>query len=569
MLLLLLCSYAGAQDKCGDNDSTARARAIEYYYLQARSYLEQDSLDRCFEMLEHCYALDSASLTVMYDLSSFYAFLDKDSIAHNMLERIVKADPSNLYYNKALVNYYLKVGNIGAAIEVYENLLDKINSKSEIYMALFSLYSDAGEHAKAIDVLDKLERIEGASENIVINKVRHYMAINDSASAVDAVIGMIKENPYDLRYKTLLGSTYSVLGDRSKALETFNEVLSVKPDDVYALSSMADLYAGESDDSLYCDIIERLLVNEGLDTESRIGALVQYIEYKQPVDSARVTALLRKMYELPFDEFEIAEVYARYLMLANAPQDAIVPVWEKVLSLEPEYVSAILTLLDYAIGRNDIEAVFKYSDDALSYIQDKLEIYYYKGLSQYMLGNKRESIETYKEGLEKRADATDGSLISSIYELMGDTYHDLGMMDECMQAYDSALVYDNANLGVLNNYAYFLALDGKELDRAMEMSRKTIAEEPDNTTYVDTYAWVLFKFGRYEEAKAYAEKLIKEGEDSSPEVYHHCGDIFAKCGDIEKAVEFWTKARIAGDESKILDKKIKKRKYIKDAKRKK
>lgn len=569
VLLLFLASYVGAQDKCGVSDSAARARAIEYYYLQARSYMEQDSLDRCFELLEHCHALDPHSLTVMYDLSSFYAFLNKDSIAHDMLVRVVNADPANIYYNKALVNYYLKVRNVPAAIDVYERLLDKVHSKSEIYMYLFSLYSETGDHVKAIDVLDKLERLEGVNEDITINKVRHYMALGDSVKAVDVVQGMIKDNPDDLRYRTLLGSTYSILGDKEKALQSFQEVLLVKPDDVYALGSLADLYANDSDDSLYCDVVERLLVNENLDTESRITALMQYIDYKQPTDSLRVKTLLRRMYELPFDEFEIADIYSRYLIFINAAPDTIVPVLEKVHSLEPENVPAIMNLLDYAVKRNDIEDVFKYATNAQQYMPDRLEVYYYKGLSQYMLDCKEECLETYKEGLAKRSGDTSPELVSAIYSLMGDTYHELDMIDACMQSYDSALVYDNSNISVLNNYAYYLSLEGKELERALEMSYRTIVDEPDENTYIDTYAWILFKMGRYEESKAYAGKLLASSEELSAEVYHHCGDIYAKCGDVDSAVIYWMKARDAGANSKILEKKIKKRKYYRDAKRKK
>jgi tetratricopeptide (TPR) repeat protein len=137
-----------------------------------------------------------------------------------------------------------------------------------------------------------------------------------------------------------------------------------------------------------------------------------------------------------------------------------------------------------------------------------------------------------------------------------------------MEAYDSALVYDNANVGVLNNYAYFLALDNKDLNRALEMSQATISITPDDPTCIDTYAWVLFKLGRYEEAKAYAEKLLSIGGEQSSVVYHHCGDIYAKCGNMEQAVNYWIMARDAGEKSKILDKKIKKRKYYAEAKRK-
>ena len=116
-------------------------------------------------------------------------------------------------------------------------------------------------------------------------------------------------------------------------------------------------------------------------------------------------------------------------------------------------------------------------------------------------------------------------------------------------------------MSVLNNYAYFIALEGKELQKAHDMSYKTIEEEPENVTYLDTYAWILFLQERYEEAKAYAEKIIQLKPEMDGVLYHHCGDIFAKSGDIDRAVEYWIKARESGVVDENLDKKIKKRKY--------
>jgi tetratricopeptide (TPR) repeat protein len=130
-------------------------------------------------------------------------------------------------------------------------------------------------------------------------------------------------------------------------------------------------------------------------------------------------------------------------------------------------------------------------------------------------------------------------------------------------------VYNPTSSNVLNNYAYCHALENKDLPRALEMSRKTIEEEPENPTYIDTYAWVLFMLERYEEARAYADKLMAiEGDKGSVE-YLHCGDIYAKCGLLDKAVEFWIKAQESGDDSSILKKKIKNRRYYNEKKRKK
>ena len=197
------------------------------------------------------------------------------------------------------------------------------------------------------------------------------------------------------------------------------------------------------------------------------------------------------------------------------------------------------------------------------YIPEMLELYFYKGLSQYLLGEKDKAIETYKTGLERRGEDASREMVATIYSMLGDAYHEKSMMEECVQAYDSALVYNPDDLGVLNNYAYYMTLEGWELQRALEMSYKTIVAEPENPTYIDTYAWALFALGRYEEAKAYIDKLFMIDEERDAVVYHHAGDIYARCGEMDRAVEFWQKAVEKGDEGKLLKKKIKKRKYYK------
>jgi tetratricopeptide (TPR) repeat protein len=273
------------------------------------------------------------------------------------------------------------------------------------------------------------------------------------------------------------------------------------------------------------------------------------------------------MMQLPFDEVPIAESYIQYLNYKNAPADEIVPVYKRILEKDPEHLRAILHLLDFAVKQNSIEDVLKYCDDALSYLPDRLELYYYKGVSYNMLDRKEESIEVFLDGLEKRSNDADLELVSRLWSMIGDTYYELDKEAEAYQAYDSALVYNPNNVITLNNYAYYLALEGKQLQKALEMSSKCVQLEPENCTYIDTHAWVLFSLGRYEEARAYADKIVALNPEMGYVELHHNGDIYAKCGDIDKAVEFWTKARDAGDTGKVLSKKIKKRKYYPNAKR--
>lgn len=137
-------------------------------------------------------------------------------------------------------------------------------------------------------------------------------------------------------------------------------------------------------------------------------------------------------------------------------------------------------------------------------------------------------------------------------------------MDQTYKAYDEALKYNDNNIVVLNNYAYFLSLDKKDLKKAERMSAQCIKLEPDNATYLDTYAWIFFVQGNYTLAKIYIESALEKDTTKSSELVDHYGDILYMIGDKDKAVEQWKKAREMGKESEILDRKIIEGKYIEE-----
>jgi tetratricopeptide (TPR) repeat protein len=154
---------------------------------------------------------------------------------------------------------------------------------------------------------------------------------------------------------------------------------------------------------------------------------------------------------------------------------------------------------------------------------------------------------------------------------MGDILYSKGLEEEAMAAYDSWLQWKDDNIACLNNYAYYLSVKGRKLQKAEQMSYKTVKEEPKNSTYLDTYAWILFMQERYAEAKIYIDQAIACDTDSvqSGVIIEHAGDIYAMNGDIGKAVEYWQKALDAGVDSPLLPRKIRERKFIKDLKGKK
>ena len=544
-----------------ENNIDARKRAVDYFHLESTSLMEQGRYDEAFELLEHCHSLDSSSSAIRFFLAPYYSVLGKDSVACTMLESIVSENPDNEDYNDALVSQYARTGNWKAAIAVYERIVGTAHTKSEIYKSLYTLYYNDDNFEKALEVLDRIEEIEGKSDELTELRLRLYMLLSRHDEMIAIIKNSIAENPDDTRQMTVLGEVYTLLGKYGPAEETFKQTLEKSPDDVHTLKALINLYAQTENEDGFCNTMERLIRSEATDTETRLSNLVNYILYKEKKDSTYIKPFFQELLQLPYDRLALYESYADYLEYRNAGTSELIPIYEKIVELDSENVGAIIKLLQYAIREEDKEAVSRYADEALLYLPHKLELYFYKGFARYLLGNKMESIDIYKEGLGKRDADTELAVVAAVFTTLGDTYHELDMKKESYAAYDSALVYEPYRMEVLNNYAYYLSIENKELQKALEMSRKTIDEEPENPTYLDTYAWILFKLGRYEEAKAYAEKILSIDEEMSYVVLHHIGDIFAKCGNIEKAVTYWEMAREAGDETKILEKKIRKRKY--------
>lgn len=568
VLLLLLPSVASAAMVCHP-DSIEQEREVDYFYLQAIALMEQEKFDAAFEMFEHCRSLAPTSSAVLFELANIYQYIGQRDEALAILRGIVHDNPHNYMFWESLLRFFEDEGNADALLQVYEEMSHQFPDRSELFFTLAMQYSDRGDFSKAIAALDRYEKNEGYSEAASLQRYRIYLLNKNFPAAIAEVHSLIGEYPDDPTYMPLLGETYHQMGDDEKAHSIHNDVLAKDPDNIYSLRCLSGYYRTQNNDSLYCHYLERVLRSEKLEHEERKSLLREYILYKDAIDASDyILKFCDSLMELPYAFSDAVELFLSYHVYHNYSEEQILPLLEKILAKEPDNKVAHVTLLFFAIDRQDYEEVVTRSQTAIMYSPEVMSLYRYLGISLYHLGRKEEAIEAYRLGVERCCDVAKTEDISDMYGLIGDTYHEMGKIPQAMEAYDSALAYDGNNLMVLNNYAYYLALENMQLEKALEMSARTLRDEPDELTYVDTYAWILFLLERYDEAKPYADRLMAGENTKSAVEYHHCGDIYAKCGDIERAVECWILARDNGDDSKILQRKIKKRKYIPDGKKK-
>ena len=553
------------------DDSLSRQRAFDYFYLQALSLKEQEAHDAALEMFEHCLALNPSSPAVIFELSNYYMFLGKKNEALGLMQQAVKMEPGNFWYRQILASAYEDNGRRDDAIAVYESMAADFPTNTEMYLVLAGYYSEESLYDKALAALENYERKEGKSEQISMQKYNICLMMDDSLRAVEEAGKLAADYPDDHRYRVLLGDVYMHNGNFAGAQEIYEEVLKAEPGNVNGQLAMVNLYRMSGNDSLFRASLDTLLMNPGVSPAARSELMAKALPEiaRDEADSIYVGDLFQRLIELPGNQLPTMVLYAQYLSIVNAGEEQIAPLLNRILQIEPENKMAQLQLLSYAIKHENYDEIIARADTAILYNPEMLQLYYYRGLASYLKKEPAQAAEIFRQGLRNRAEDTDDKLVSELFTLLGDTEHELGNQTATLEAYDSALVYNPRNIQVLNNYAYYLAQADSALDRAEEMSLITIKEEPESAIYIETYMWVLFKQKRYEEAKAYAEKLMSTDEDMNAVEYSHCGDIFYHCGDIERAMDCWTEAQMRGDDSKILKRKIKKQRYIPDAKNKK
>lgn len=518
-------------------------RKFDYYFLEAVRMKQKGDYDAAFELYGRCLEIYPGSAAVLYELSQFYMFLGQEQKGEEALKQAVRRDDGNFWYKQTLASYYQQKQDWLKAVTVYEDMAQIFPARLEPLLSLADLYGRTKSYDRLVAVLDRIEELDGKSEQISMEKFRAYLQMDNMEKAFGEIQSLTDEYPYDMRYRTVMGDMYLSVGRNDEALKVYSEILKVEPDYAPAMISLASYYQKTGQDSLYAVQTDSILVNENVEPGVKMNFMRQLILKSEQTDrdSTKIIGLFEKMMGRKQTTADVAMLYAQYLISKKMEKESV-PVLDRVLSIDPENKPARLQLLSYAISRNDPDEVIRVAEPALVYSPEAMEFYYYLGMAHYQKEQTDKALEVFRKGVQQINEKSDKGIASDFYSILGDLYHQREMKAEAYAAYDSSLVYNPKNINTLNNYAYYLSVERTDLDKAEEMSFITVKEEPENATYLDTYAWILFEKGRYTEARIYIEQAMRNGGDKSQVIVEHCGDIYFKLGEKEKAVEMWKKA---------------------------
>ena len=539
-------------------------RKYDYFFLEAMRLKEKKDYASAFGLLQHCLDIHPNAASALYEVSQYYMFLRQVPQGQEALEKAVANAPDNYWYSQGLASLYQQQNELDKAVTLLEQMVVRFPAKQDPLFNLLDLYGRQEKYDEVISTLNRLEKRMGKNEQLSMEKFRIYLQMKDDKKAFQEIESLVQEYPMDMRYQVILGDVYLQNGKKQEAYDVYQKVLAAEPDNPMAIFSMASYYKQTGQEELYQQQLDTLLLNKKVTPDTKVGVMRQMIVENEQADkdSTQIIALFDRIMKQEQDDPQIPMLYAQYLLSKNMESESV-PVLEQVVDLDPTNKAARMMLIGAAVKKEDYKQIIKVCEPGIEATPDALEFYYYLACCYNQAEKPDSVISICKRALEHTTADSKKEIVSDFYSILGDMYHTQKQMKEAYAAYDSALVYNPSNIGALNNYAYYLSVERRDLDKAEEMSYKTVKAEPNNATYLDTYAWILFEKGNYAEARIYIDNAMKsEGGDKSDVIVEHCGDIYYMTGDVDGALTYWKKALEMGSESKTLKQKIEKKKYI-------
>ncbi len=542
----------------------------DYIFMEALRQHAIDKEDAYYDLLSRAYQLDPSNSDVGFFLGYYTVMTSGDDSTmfkngYDLMKRHFNEAPADFYSNFVYGSINDRLGSRDEALKVWTTLDSIYPHKMEISYKLAEALASSGDSSKiarAIGVYDRIEKTQGKNIPLTTSKIRAFLSSQDTASIYKEVYSLLKSAPHSVENNVFAGNVFAMFSDNDSALTYFDKACDLDSTSGLAYYSRANFYKSIGDSVNYDKEVFRALSRESLELDAKLELLTGYIRelYDDPSQQGRIQELFATLLDQHPHEVDIHDLYCSYLIAIEDYAGAAEQLGY-ALDIDPSSEERWRTLLSLYMQADDYAKSAEKGETALRYHPSSAMIYLMLGTDYNLMKEYDKALSNLNKAMEL-TDSVDYEAVSQIMSSMGDVYYAKGDRDSAFVYYDKAISIDPDNLLALNNCAYYLAVEGRDLDKAEEMSARTIKERPDDATSLDTYAWVMFRKKNYTEAMAYIDKAIANSEDPSEELYHHAGDIYFMNGEPQKALEFWEKALALDPDNELLQRKVKHKTYF-------
>jgi len=535
-------------------------REFTKYLIQATGAKISGDIYAADSIYKKCLLLNPKSGVVNFELSGLYISLDQPQKALEYANKAVILSPENEWYLANLAVLYKKINNHKKSAESFSKL---VVSKPEKISYLFSLTEELlnnNSYKKAIKVLDVIEKKIGIKEEISIQKHQIYLFLKNKKKAVIELENLISNEPESISRLGLLAEYYENAKKSELAKAILNKMLSIDSSNgLVRLSLFQHYYKNKEYKKGYKELL--LVMNSNsieINLKKQILMQISY-DKSSPYNISEVCNLAQSFLSIDSKNSDVLLLMGDFKMLLREEDTACYYIRES-LKINPSPFNAWSKLITSTLSRNKFDITI---NDAKMAIESHPNQPFPSLAIGIALNRKKEYAKALKELLKgKDLVFDDNFLESNFLQEIGNSYYGKEKFKISFDYYEMSIALDSNNFILLNNYSYYLALRKTNLERAEELMLKVIAKFPNNSTYLDTYGWVMFQLGSYSESEKFLFKAIINSDGQSGEILEHYGDVLYKLKKIDEANVFWNKSKKTGNYSKKLIQKISENKFI-------
>ncbi len=482
--------------------------------------------------------------------------------AENELREAVRLDPKNFWYRFRLAMVYSAAGKEELTLSIFEDLVKDFPDKYDLYYSMAELYQRQGQPEKALETIDQIETVFGSSDMTALAKFDLLRKLGRENEGYEYL------EDFNSKYSSV--QVLSILGDRqlsmyndSLALALYNEALDIEPSYAPALLGKAETYRITRDYQKYFGELYDFMENDDIALDGKcsylnvlIRSMDQYFfkSFGPQMDS--LVSICTEKYPEDSTVLTTAGIY----YYAKGDNVRAEDFFRKNAETWPQSISAAASYVEILMYVHDWDALVDEAMKAAGKFPSEPAFWEYASLGEYNRGNYGQVVEICEKVLSMAPE--DSATVLNAYTTMGDMYYKLGEKKKAFKAYDKALAVNPDYVPVLNNYAYFLSEEKKQLKKAYAMSKRTVELEPDNSTYLDTFGWILYLQGKALEAKPFFKNAVMlYGGKESPVILDHYAEVLFALKEYDLAFLYWNQAKaINNGEIEDLESRISQRK---------
>ena len=565
MLIAMALPFA-IRGSASKKEGITQANRVKATYVlmeaQRQHFLEHD--DAFYHLIAYAYSLDSTNTSIAFYMGvakferTSFEHTDELTAALAQMRKHVEAHPEDKYEARLYAHAAFLVNQYQEGLRVL-NIQHQLHPQDDnLLSTMADAYEKTSDYKKALAIYDTLQQWQGQSVELSSAKLKAYQALNDTTGAIHEMRALLASAPTNADYNLAMGKMLFMFGYRDSAMVYYDKAQQYEPDNGLTYLTKAEYYLALGDTLNYDRQTYQALVSTDLDVESKLQILVNYT--KTLLSAKDTTHRTDHLFDVLIEQHplepQIRVLYSEYLMFIDNNEGAAEQI-DYALNLDPTNKELWTRLMAYYLYAGNYEKAIEVGDKAIRLNPDNVELYSYLGSSCYSVKQYDKAIEVYDKALAI-LDSTQVDDRSNLLSGKADVKFAMGDTIAAFALYDQSLDINPDNPGTLNNYAYFLALSNRDLDKAERMSAKTIVEDAANPTYLDTYAWVFYMRKEYTMAQLYIEMAINNEEQPTSELFEHYGYILLANGDKQKALEQWRKAIELKPDNEQLVKQIEK-----------